>query len=83
MLSAHPSRLFIKPIEYQEFARIPRRSDGGMLLAGGALDLIFVGKNAQAHNLHANLYFCNPRKGFTGNGDEFLQRRCDYYKQTL
>ena len=54
-----------------------------MLLAGGGLDLMFVRKETQTHNLRANLYFRNPRKDFIGSGDNCLQQRCDYYKQTL
>ena len=55
VLSARPSRLSIKPIEYSDFSHIPRRFYGGMLLADGAVDNIFVREN---HTIAK--YDCRP-----------------------
>ena len=73
LLSWTASQLSIKPTKYSIFARFPTRSDADLLLARGALELIFVRKNAKTTKSMSDAYFFDYRTGFIGNGDAILQ----------
>ena len=54
-----------------------------MLLARGALELIFVSENGFMQHPDAHAYFCDYRIGFVMIGARFQQRRCDYLQHAL
>ena len=54
-----------------------------MLLARGALELIFVRKNAKTQKSLSGAYVFDSRRAFVGNGKRILQWQRDYREQTL
>jgi hypothetical protein len=54
-----------------------------MLLARGALELIFVRKNAKTQKSLSEAYVFDSRRAFVGNGKIILQWQRDYREQTL
>ena len=68
---------------YERLVNAPQRLDRDVLLARGALELIFSIYSAKRVKPYADAAICASRTAFIWSRVKFLQQRFDFLAQTL